>query len=236
MLGVIVTNESTHMNVGMERRPFKLLTPPERSTAMVIARYSNRQLALRPPATAQVERPDLLWKAIWVACLFAACAFTFFFMSQRNLFQRSGETLGPLPDSIQRLHFTPPVSAAQAALPPDAKALSVAMAPPTFALPDAKNLAVTEFNLSVTPEFQSVGDVDLKLMGVNAATNTYDIIVRTSQREFYRQDVKLEEHLPLAKNAALGSELVVGAISQDRVFGYLSEPQRRGRRRHHRRK
>jgi hypothetical protein len=97
-------------------------------------------------------------------------------------------------------------------------------------------MGVTEFNLSVTPEFQSVGDVELRLMAVNTAARTYDITVRTNQREFYRQDVKLAEHVPLLKNAALGPELVVGAISENRVFGYLTEPQRRGHRRHHRRR
>ena len=35
MMEVIVTNEFTHMNAGTERRPFKVLTPPERASAMV---------------------------------------------------------------------------------------------------------------------------------------------------------------------------------------------------------
>jgi hypothetical protein len=228
-------NEFTQMNVGMERRPFKVLTPPERATAMVIARYSNRQLTVAAAAPAQEPAPDLLWKAVRVGSICAACAFIFFFLSQRNLFRRGGDALGPLPDSIQRLHFAASRDAAQPALPADAKTVLAPLAPQTFALPDARNLAVTEFNLSVTPDFQSVGNVELKLMGVNAAANTYDITVKTDQREFYRQDVKLEEHVPLAKNGWPGPELVVGAISPNRVFGYLSEPLRRGHRRRHRR-
>jgi hypothetical protein len=105
-----------------------------------------------------------------------------------------------------------------------------------FALPQAPNLAVTEFNLPVTPEFQAVGDIRLKVNAVNPSANTYDITVQTSRREFYRQDVKLDERLPLAKDSTSGPELVVGAIAQNRVFGYLSEPQRRGHRRHRHRK
>jgi hypothetical protein len=245
MMAATVTNEFTHMNAGMERRPFKVLTPPERSTAMVIARYTNRQPAFRAPARAQDPSPDLLWKAVRLGCMCAACAFAFFFVSQRNLFERNGETLGPAPESIQRLHFegtppqpnTPTPQPAEAMPQADGKSISPSesMGPQGFSVPEARNLAITEFNLSVTPEFQSVASVELRLTGVNASANTYDIFVKTNQREFYRQDVKLNEHIPLAKYSAHGPELVVGAISQNRVFGYLSEPQHRGHRRHHRR-
>ena len=102
-------------------------------------------------------------------------------------------------------------------------------------MPEADNMLVTEFNLSVTPGFQNVGGIELRLNSVNTAARTYDITVRTNDREFYRQDVKLAEHIPLVKNAVAGPELVVGAVAQDRVFGYLSEPLRRGHRRHRRR-
>jgi len=197
---------------------------------MVIARYSNRP---RPKVTAHDPSPDMLWKAIRVGALCAVCAFAFFSMSQRNWFQRAGDTLGPLPNSIQRLHFVAPnaPSAIPAATPrDDAKTVSPTIsAPQTFALPDSPKLTVTEFNLSITPEFQSVGHVQLRLTAVNPSVNTYDIKVKTSQREFYRQDVKLAEHLLLSRNETEGPELVVGAISENRVFGYVSEPRHRGR-------
>ena len=205
---------------------------------MVIARYSNRprrQVAAPGPA------PDMLWKAIRVGALCAACAFAFFSMSQRNWFQRAGDTVGPIPKSIQRLHFAAPspATAIPTPAPPpvaDAKTASpTVVIPQTFALPDSPKLTVTEFNLSVTPEFQNVGRVQLRLTAVNPSANTYDIKVKTSRREFYRQDVKLAEHLPLSRNEAEGPELVVGAISENRVFGYLSEPRRRGRHWRHRR-
>ena len=240
MMEVIVTNEFTHMNAGTERRPFKVLTPPERSSAMVIARYSNRQLRAAG-ASAQEAPPDLLWKALRVGSVCAACAFAFFFVSQRNLFERAGDTLGPMPDSVQRLHFAGSTTTAQppaeAVAPADARSISVTgTGAPTFTIPEALNRAVTEFNLSVTPEFQNIGNVQLRLTGVNASARTYDITVRTSQREFYRQDVKLDEHIPLARNSEHGPELVVGAIAENRVFGYVSEPQRRGHKRSRRRR
>ena len=243
MMEVIVTNEFTQMNAGTERRPFKVLTPPERSSAMVIARYSNRQQRAMRAAAQTTQPPDLMWKALRVGSVCAACAFAFFFVSQRNLFERVGETLGPVPaDSVQRLAFAGPPTAptqqpAEAVAPPDARSIAMtdAAPAPTFTIPEAPNLAVTEFNLSVTPDFQDIGNVQLRLTGVNAAARTYDITVRTSQREFYRQDVKMNEHLPLSRDSAHGAELVVGAIAQNRVFGYVSEPQRHGHRRRHRR-
>jgi hypothetical protein len=117
----------------------------------------------------------------------------------------------------------------------DGKTVSMATPPPGFVPPVDKRLKITEFALEVSPEFQELDGVQLRLTGVNTAANTFDITVRTSEREFYRQDVKLEEHVPLAKNSPHGPELVVGEIGHDRVFGYLSEPLRRGHRRHHHR-
>lgn len=237
MMEVIVTNEFTRMNAGPEKRPFKILTPPERSSKMVIARYSQRPR--QQPATRDTDQqPDMFWRAVRVAGLFAACAFAFFSFSQRNAFQRRGGVdLGPLPTSIQRLNFVAPAAAVPAVpqLPADAKAVSAPVGPQTFALPDASNVTITEFNLAVTADFQEVGNVDLRLTAVNAAAHTYDITVKTPRREFYRQDVQLAEHIALSKNQVNGPELVVGAISGNRVYGYIAEPLRHGRRRHRRR-
>lgn len=245
MVEVIVTNEFPRLNAGSERRPFKVLTPPERSSKLVIARYSRRPRTSAAPMKEASGPQDMVWKAIRVGGLCAAFAFAFFSFSQRNWFQRTGDTLGPIPQSIQRLHFAGGNTAEQADLstqpppPPSADGKSIspmATAPQTFEVPDAENLSVTEFNLSVNPEFQRVGDVALRLTEVNAAAKTYDITVRTARREFYRQDVKMAEHLPLSRNEnAGGAELVVGAISPNRVFGYVSEPLHRGHRRHRRR-
>jgi hypothetical protein len=241
MMEVIVTNEFRRMNSGSERRPFKVLTPPERSSKMVIARYSNRPRQSKPSGNNASLPQDMLWKAIRVGSLCAACAFAFFSFSQRNWFQRAGDSLGPLPDSVQRLHFIAPTQppagapAAASADSSDAKIVTPFVAPQTFALPQSPNLTVTEFNLSVNPEFQSVANVDVRLSSVNASANTYDVTIRTPYREFYRQDVKLAEHIPLSRNQTEdGPELVVGAISQNRVYGYVSESRYRGHRRRRR--
>jgi hypothetical protein len=217
------------MNTGTERRPFKVLTPPEHSTAMVIARYANRELAVTTRASD--EPGDLLWKALRVGSVCAACAFAFFVLSERHLFERSGSKAGPLPDSIQRVRLDTPRPIAPVA---DGKTVTAAAPPESLALPADRGFKITEFALEVSPEFQDLDGVQLRLTGVNTAANTYDITVRTKAREFYRQDVKLEEHLPLLKNSPHGPELVVGEIGHDRVLGYLSEPVRRWRRRHHR--
>jgi hypothetical protein len=211
------------MNTGIERRPFKVLRPVKHSTAMVIARYSARIPAVIGGPEAQSG--DLLWRALRVAGLCAACAFTFFLLSERNLLKRSGEVLPPAPVTAQRVHY-----GAQTVAPADAKALATVMEAPAFALPDGKNLKVTEFALSVSREFQDLGDIQVRLMALNSASGSYDITVRTNEREFYRQDVKVNEHLALAKNPRNSAEIVVAAIAQNRVFGYLSEPRRHSRR------
>jgi hypothetical protein len=195
---------------------------------MVIARYAHREATVMP--SARIENDGLLWKALRVASLFAACAFAFLVLRERHLFERSGYTLGALPDSIQRVPFggkpavTPPVAPLE-----DGKAVS------QIELPEAANLTVTKFSLPLTPEFQEVGNVELRLAGVNVAAHTYDITVRTRAREFYRQDIKVDEHVPLLRNAQHGPELVVAAVEPNRVIGYVSEPVHRGRHRHRRR-
>ena len=217
------------MSTGADRRPFKLLRPPEHSTAMVLARYPNRDLTVAPRAHA--ESSDLLWKALRVGSVCAACAFAFFVLSQRHLFERSGDKVGPLTDSIQRVRLDTPRPLAP---PADGKTVSTATAPDGFVPPSDKRLKITEFALQVSPEFQDLDGVELRLTGVNPAAHTFDITVRTKEREFYRQDVKLDEHVPLERNSVHGPELVVAGIDHNRVFGYLSEPSRRGRHRHRR--
>jgi hypothetical protein len=211
------------MNTGIERRPFKVLRPLKHSTAMVIARYANREARVMLPAP--VEPGDLLWKALLVAGLCAACAFSFFLLSERHLIQRSGQTVGSLPYSIERVRLERSRSAARGT---DDKTV---LAPTEMPGAETPGLAPM-----VDKRLKDLDGVELRLVGVNAAANTYDITVRTRQREFYRQDVRLDEHVPLAKDPARGPELVVARIGQDRVFGYLSEQMRNGRRRHRRRK
>jgi hypothetical protein len=236
------------MNTGIERRPFKVLRPAKHSTSMVIARYANRGTVGNSAAAAREPQlqGDLLWKALRLGSLCAACAFAFFVLSERNLFHRIGPALGSLPDSIQRvrLNNTPsgaPIKGAAPASAPeavaDAKSVSTGPVAANLDIPTGKNLKVTEFDLLVNPDFQDLDGVQIRLTGVNTKANTYDIAVRTKDREFYRQDVKLQEHVQLERNLPNGPEIVVSSIADDRVFGYLSAPQGTHRhRRHHRRR
>ena len=43
------------MNTGTERRPFKVLRPAEHSTAMVIVRHANRELAVTARAAGRAK-------------------------------------------------------------------------------------------------------------------------------------------------------------------------------------
>ena len=145
-----------------------------------------------------------------MASLCAACAFAFFVFSERHLFERSGEKVGPLTNSIQRVRLDTPRSATPVA---DGKTFPRPTRPEGFVPPADKGFKITEFALEVSPEFQDLDGVQLRLTGVNTAAHTFDITVRTREREFYRQDVKLAEHVPLVKNSPHGPELVVGEIA-----------------------
>jgi hypothetical protein len=191
---------------------------------MVIARYANRQplVTEREP----VRTKDLAWKAVRVGSFWAVCAFAFLTISERNLIERvQALNPDPQPQSIEggRMTRTTQLLDAKAFSPAVAAA---AAAKPSIPLPSPdKNTKVTEFSLGVSPEFRDLNGVKLRLTGLNAGAHTYDIRVRTKAREFYRQDVKLDEHVSLAKDFGTGAELVVAAIRKGQVFGYLTEPQ-----------
>jgi hypothetical protein len=238
------------MNIGTERRPFKVLRPIEHSAAMVIARYSNRYPAAMINTQTQPLQSDLLWKSLRVGIICATCAFAFLFFSQRNFLKQNGQALGALTSNIQRVPFA--TITKSAAPPADAKALTIAptsvvpnaginvgaTTPPAFSIPQLDGFKVTEFALLVSPEFQHLGGIQLRLSSVNAGAGTYDITVRTRGREFYRQDVRINERVPVTRNPGTGPALVVGGLAPNRVFGYLTEPERgrHGHRRRHRRK
>ncbi len=229
-----MTNEITPSNTGTGRRPFKVLTPPERSTAMVLARYSNRQKT-HAAKNAELAARELMWKAILLGTACAAFAFGFFLLSQRNWLLQSGQMVGALPNSVQRVQFATPRTApapAGDADTPDARTAGPTVRADGFTIPTDESASITEFDLPVTGDFQTVGSVKLRLMGANPMAKTYDISVKTPQREFYRQDVKLAEHILLGRSDKSG-ELVVGEISPSSVHGYVSEPRYRG---HHRRR
>ena len=167
------------------------------SAPMVLVRY--------PGESAFASATILKWltiKALALASLCAAIAFFFFAIRERKI--------------------APAVPAARAPIAV-AKAATTAP-PPRLSLPERRDRKVTEFILAESSDFQSLGPVKLRLTGVNAQRGSYNLSVRTRGRQFTRTNVKLNEAVKLANGKRTAPEVVVGAIVQNRVWGYLSEP------------
>ena len=181
------------------------------SAPMVLVRYPGESGF----ASATILK-RLTIKALALASLCAAIAFFFFAIRERKI--------------------APAVPAARA---PIAVPKAAATAPPPrLSLPERRDRKVTEFILAESSDFQSLGPVKLRLTGVNAKSGSYNLSVRMRGRQFTRTNVKLDEAVKLANGKRTASEVVVGAIVQNRVWGYLSEPkgtpQSKHRRRRHR--
>lgn len=168
------------------------------SAPMVLVRYSGG-----PAFASATIRKRLTIKALALASLCAAVAFFFFAIRERKI--------------------TPAVPAARApiAVP---KAATTAAPPSHVSLPEQRNRKVTEFILAESSDFQSLGPVKLRLTEVNAQSGSYNLSVRIRGQQFTRTNVKLDEAVKLADGRRTAPEVVVGAIVQNRVWGYLSEP------------
>jgi hypothetical protein len=169
------------------------------SAPMVLVRYPGESTF----ASATILK-RLTIQALVLAGLCAAVAFFFFAIRERKI--------------------TPAVPAARApiAIP---KAIATTTAPaPHVSVPERRDRKVTEFILTESPDFQSLGPVKLRLTAVNAQTGSYNLSVRSRGRQFSRTNVKLDQAVKLADGKRAPSEIVVGAIVQNRVWGYLSEP------------
>jgi hypothetical protein len=116
------------------------------------------------------------------------------------------------------------VPAAHAPIAVPKETAAVAAPPPRLALPESRDRKVTEFFLAESGDFQNLGPVKLKLTAVDAQRGSYNLSVRSRGRQFTRTNVKLNEAVRLAGAKRTAPEIVVGAIVQNRVWGYLSEP------------
>jgi hypothetical protein len=156
-------------------------------------------------------------KALALASLCAGLAFFYFAMRERKI--------------------APVVPAARAAI---AAPKETAVDPPAsvrhLSLPERRDRKVTEFILAESSDFQNLGPVKLRLTAVNAQRGSYNLCVRTGGRQFARTNVKLDEAVRLADGRRNAPEIVVGAIVQNRVWGYLSEPKAKAQSGHRRRK
>jgi len=96
--------------------------------------------------------------------------------------------------------------------------------PERLVIPERPDRKITEFRLAVSPEFQSLGAVKLRITALNAEHASYNLAVRVRGREFTRTNVKVDQAVKLPNGKKAAPEIVVGAIVQDRAWGYLSEP------------
>ena len=132
--------------------------------------------------------------------------------------------------------MAPAVPAARAAIAAPKPTEAAAAPPPRLTLPEGRDRKVTEFILAESSNFQNLGAVKLKLTAVDAQRGSYNLSVRSRGRQFTRTNVKLNEAVRLAGAKRTAPEIVVGAIVQNRVWGYLSEPKAKTHSAHRRRK
>src|SRR5690348_866763 len=102
-------------------------------------------------------------------------------------------------------------------------------------IPERLDRKITEFRLAVSPKFQSLGALKLRITALNAERGSYNLAVRVRGREFTRTNVKVDQTVRL-DTGRKASEIVVGAIVQNRAWGYLSEPKAKPATSHRRRR
>lgn len=181
------------------------------SAPMILVRYPGE-----PALASATIRKGLMAKALALASLCAALAFSYF--------------------AIREQKIAPAVPAAHAAIAAPKPTEAVAAIPRHLPLPEGRDRKVTEFFLAESGDFQNLGPIKLKLTAVDAQTGSYNLAVRSRGRQFTWTHVKLNEAVKLAGAKRTAPEIVVGAITQNRVWGYLSEPKAKTHSAHRRRK
>jgi hypothetical protein len=85
----------------------------------------------------------------------------------------------------------------------------------------------TEFHLSKSGSLVPIGPIKLKLAGVNAARDTYDLNVVSAKRAYTYRKLKVDQSLWISAGRKSGSiELVVTGLQDSGVTGYWSESNR----------
>jgi hypothetical protein len=170
------------------------------SAPIVLVRYPGESTL----ASATI-RKRLTVQALLLATVCAALAFFFLAIRERKL--------------------TPAVPAARTPVAARREATAVPEpAPRLLSLPKRPNRKLTEFLLAESSDFQSLGRIRVKVTGVDVQRGSYNLAVRARGRQFTRTGVKLNQAVKLVDGRKAAPEIVVGAILQNRVWGYLSEP------------
>jgi hypothetical protein len=180
------------------------------SAPMLLVRYTGETAF-----ASERIRNGLAIKALALASVCAALAFFFLAIRERKL--------APAAPAVQ----TPIAAPKQVAIPESA--------PQRLSLPERRDRKITEFMLAASSEFQSLGPVKLRLTGVDTERGSYNLAVRFRGRQFTRTNVKLDQAVKLGNGRKTAPEIVVGAIVQNRVWGYLSEPKAKAQSSSHRR-
>ena len=166
---------------------------------MVLVRYPYRS-----SFGSAALRKELIIKALVLASLCAAVAFVLSAMHERKLAPAAAAAHAPV--------VTPP------------KIEIVEPTPQHLSVPERPDRKITEFMLSSSPEFQNLGPIKLRLTGVDEGNGSYNLAARFRGRQYTRTNVKLDQTVKLGEGRKAGPEIVVGAIVQNRAWGYLSEP------------
>ncbi len=86
----------------------------------------------------------------------------------------------------------------------------------------------TEFSLTRSKHFQTVGPLTVQLRKADTKHGSYDLRLTINGRQLEKKHVNLYEPIWITLNEyARPSELVVNGISKNQVWGYLSEPRNR---------
>jgi hypothetical protein len=185
------------------------------SAPMVLVRYPAR-----PDFVPGWVPKGLAMKALILALLCATLAFLLSAMGERKLVPAAPAVHAPVVLTQERpVAETAPVSQ-----------------PERLVIPERRDRKITEFRLAVSPDFQSLGAVKLRITALNAEHGSYNLAVRVRGREFTRTNVKVDQAVKLPNGKKAAPEIVVGAIVQDRAWGYLSEPKVKAASTHRRRR
>ena len=175
-------------------------------------------LALGAPTPAWLDR--LLFEKHWAfgvlsaAGVFIAAALLVLWLNWRH------ENFRPLgPHKVESL--------AKAA---DAKRQGVLHEDLKISVPERGGQTITEFILAESTGFQRLGRIQMRLDNVDGKRGAFDLSVKMRGHQFDKKHVELNQPIKIAMARYPDSVIVVKAIVDDRVYGYLSESANRRRR------
>jgi hypothetical protein len=157
-------------------------------------------------------------RAFGLAIVCACAAFSYFWVNQSIRYRRS---TADTPSAT--------VLAEASQQQPTATKAKMGKNAPTVAVvvPKGRNAHETEFTLAESNELQRMGPISIRLRAVHPANSSYDVTLRINQgHEWNKVNVKVNEPIPLLRGRH-SNQLVVYAIFQNHVSGYIERVQPR---------